>query len=55
MCRVHTVAHKTIAPSMSGNLIKLVINIHIWMQIFSLGLKYTDWGVNISEMCSLEA
>ena len=37
------------------NLIKLVINVHIWTQIYSLGHKYTHSGVNISEMCSLEA
>ena len=28
-------------------MINLVINIHIWTQIYSFGRKYTDSGVNI--------
>ena len=37
------------------NLIKLVINIHIWVKLYTFGGKYTHSGVNKSEMCSLEA
>ena len=36
-------------------LIKLVINILIWVKLYTFGRKYTHLGVNISEMCSLEA
>ena len=37
------------------NLIKLVINIFIWVKLYTFGGKYTHSGVNKSEMCSLEA
>ena len=37
------------------NLIKLVINILIWVKLYTFGGKYTHSGVNKSEMCSLEA
>ena len=37
------------------DLIKLVINIHIWVKLYTFGGKYTHSGVNKSEMCSLEA
>ena len=36
-------------------LIKLVINILIWVKLYTFGGKYTHSGVNKSEMCSLEA
>ena len=32
-----------------------VINIHIWVKLYTFGRKYTHSGVNRSEMCSLEA
>ena len=37
------------------NLIKMVMNIHIWVKLYKFGRKYTHSGVNNSEMCSLEA
>ena len=37
------------------NLVKLVINIHIWVKVYTFGHKYTHTGVNILQMCSLEA
>ena len=42
-------------PSISGNLVKLAINIHIWARIYTFGHEYTHLDRNISEMCSLEA
>ena len=37
------------------HLIKLVINIHLWVKLYTFGRKYTHSGVNKSEMCSLDA
>ena len=44
-----------ICAGLGRDLIKLVINIHIWVKLYTFGGKYTHSGVNKSEMCSLEA